>query len=239
MTPFKRILFAALTVASLSLSFVGISAAQDPRPGPESVPDRPGRRDGFLMDVITEITGLTRRQIRDGLRDGKTLAEIITENGGDVEAVRAALVAAIEEEIQTQLDNIETRVDDLLNSTMPGRRGAGRGSHLAERGIEALVLDSFLRQLRDADVNLRDLARSIEAGATVADILTTAGVDVEAFKTTAIIDVTAHLTRAVENGRLTQEEAEAFLADLPATVDSVLANPLPERPRGRRDGRGH
>lgn len=129
----RRIVMIALA-ALVALSVVGVASAQ----GLEQRGDGPRGRGGrhpimrglhHVATAITEATGLERADIVAKLAEGKTLAEVITENGGDVEAVKAQVLApleeraaaAVEDELITQkradelLTNAGERIDNLLN----------------------------------------------------------------------------------------------------------------------------
>ncbi len=72
------------------------------------------------MTIISEATGLSTEALQEELAGGATMAEIITANGGDVEAVRAQLIEAMSEIPNAQEQDIEQRVSDLLNNPLPG-----------------------------------------------------------------------------------------------------------------------
>jgi ribosomal protein S20 len=89
-----------------------------------------GRFSMELRDAIIQATGLDAAAIREGLAEGMTPAEIIEVNGGDVDAVVEAVVAAVTERVETAvsegnlseaaatrlLAELEERVTEWLNS---------------------------------------------------------------------------------------------------------------------------
>jgi len=76
--------------------------------------------------IISEETGIELETLQAGVNEGKSLAEVIAENGGDVEAVDAALreafgqLPAMQEEGQ-----LDEYIDGLLNSTQEPAEGGG------------------------------------------------------------------------------------------------------------------
>lgn len=83
-----------------------------------------GERDGNLSEVIESATGLNFRELRQSARENnQTLAEAISANGGDVDAVVTALTAEITSE-HPELDATEVaeKVDGILNK-LPRERG--------------------------------------------------------------------------------------------------------------------
>lgn len=137
----KRALFSLLIVFILAVSLVSCGEKETPT---TEIPQRPGNGNfdgtrmmgGGLMDIIAEATGLTMPEMQEQTANGeKTLADIITENGGDVDAVKAQLIEAFAEMPQRdgQEINVEEMVDNMLNGTgapFPGgggRMGGGGG----------------------------------------------------------------------------------------------------------------
>lgn len=101
--------------------------------------------------VILDATGLTQEELRDALRNGSTIAELIEANDGDVSAVIADLVdeatTAINEKVDagditqeradTYLENLEERITERINGTYE-RSENGRGG----RGFDKNNSDS-------------------------------------------------------------------------------------------------
>ena len=98
----KRIVLIALA-ALVAFSAVGVASAQGLEQRGNGPQHGRGGRHPILRGLrhvaaaITEATGLERADIVAQLAEGKTLGEVITENGGDVEAVKAELLASLQE----------------------------------------------------------------------------------------------------------------------------------------------
>ena len=98
-----------------------------------------GRGGDSIVGLIAEELGMTVQDLTAELQDGKTLGELATEKGVDVEAVTAKYLAQLEENLQqavedgkiTQnqadymLSQAEERVPDMLNNTWEGRFPGG------------------------------------------------------------------------------------------------------------------
>jgi urease gamma subunit len=133
---------AIVFVMALMASVVGIVGAQD-----DAQPGRPTIRGAArgLIEIIAEQTGLEPLDILQQARDGATLADIITANGGSVDAIIAAETAQLtqrltdavtaeritQEQMDTRLANATERLTTLLNaefdgSRLPGDFGEGR-----------------------------------------------------------------------------------------------------------------
>lgn len=88
------------------------------------------------VGVVAEETGLTREEVREELRQGKSLAQVGEEHGVGRDQLRDALVANVEESLQEAVQNgrldqqradeilegYRQHVDDLLDRTRPNPR---------------------------------------------------------------------------------------------------------------------
>lgn len=241
-----RIRIASCMLALLiSANSIGVSFAQDPEATPEAetptvdVANRRANRGDRLeivLETISTATGLERAEITRLLREeDMTLAEIITANGGDVTAVQADLIAQLTDEFTS---NIDQNVDDILNNPLPqrgdrdgrgpgGRNGNGegrRGGGREGRGIFGDRLDNpMVRELIHATGIDPELLRdSIQADQSLSDAITANGGDPAEVIATAKADIEAHIAQEVEDGILTQEEADARLARLDDLLDTAM-----------------
>lgn len=116
----KQIVLSLIAVL-VALSAVGVASAQDL----EHRPDEGRGRDRHpamkimrhVMSTVSEATGLEPRDVMTQLADGSTLSEIVTANGGDVDAVKAEILAPMQERIATALENeriTQEQADELL-----------------------------------------------------------------------------------------------------------------------------
>ncbi|MEM8922981.1 MAG: hypothetical protein AAGD35_05720 [Actinomycetota bacterium] len=154
-------------VAGALFSPIGLAGAQSDAdaeaPAAESSENgeregRGKRGKGGLGQHLTEVTGLTAEQLREGFEAGNTLAETIEANGGDVDAVADAIAAQItermneavadgkltQEEADEKLADLDTKVDERLNAEPgerdgrgkrgPGKRGGGETADTADTG---------------------------------------------------------------------------------------------------------
>ncbi|MEO0564753.1 MAG: hypothetical protein AAF125_21790 [Chloroflexota bacterium] len=82
-----------------------------------------GARGVLNSDLMESYTGLTGEEVRDALRDGQTVAELIEANGGDVDAFIAEAVttaeATIQERAAERTANLETIITALVNGERP------------------------------------------------------------------------------------------------------------------------
>ena len=99
----------------------------------------------------------------------------------------------------------------------PGGRGRGHGGFGVERGEVAELLGLEPDELGDL---LRD-------GQSLADVATAQGVDVQTVIDTLVSSVKERLDEAVTNERLTQEEADAKLAEITERITEMVNTARP------------
>jgi len=74
---------------------------------------------GEAITAVSETTGLTVENVQAALGEGKTLADIIEENGGDLEIVQATLIAAA-----TELDFLQGQDPaEFVSGLLTGKNG--------------------------------------------------------------------------------------------------------------------
>ncbi len=86
--------------------------------------DRAGRFNPF--GVVSEVSGIPVATLREEMAGGATMAEVITANDGDLEAVKTAMVEAYSELPNLEGQDIDQVVDDLLNNALAFPSGSGQ-----------------------------------------------------------------------------------------------------------------
>ena len=97
----------------------------------------------------------------------------------------------------------------------PGGRGHGLDAAASVLGIDAATLRSEL-----------------EAGKTIADVAGDRDVDVQTVIDAIVAEMQSHLAEAVENGRLTQEQADERSAEASDRATALVNGELPHHPDG-------
>lgn len=83
-----------------------------------------------------------------------------------------------------------------------------------------------------------DLHTALESGKTLAQVAQDQGVDVQVVIDALTASMTNHIADEVASGEITQEQADAKLADLAAKVTDMVNNGRPEGGKGGPGGRG-
>jgi hypothetical protein len=161
-----------------------------------------------------------------------------TPDAPDAPASDADIQAKQQERIRTELQNL---VDDgtitaaqadavaadlatAIPDRGPGGHGPwGRGGHRGGPGFDGEVLAGLL------NIDVDTLRSDLRDGKTVAEIATEQGVDPQTVIDALVAEVKSHLDLSVQNGRLTQAEADAKLADVTQRITDFVNNGLPQR----------
>ena len=212
-------LFTLMTVFAILLVSVAAVGAQDDT-GTDTDTDTQtdmsqvapfGLRDRLhnWMDTILEVTGLTVEQIQAGIAEGQTLAEVIEANGGDVEAVRQALIDAGMANYESLLtERIDTLLAHELGSRMPLN---GRGLQIAQYVLDATGL------------TLEQIQAGMEAGQTLAEVIEANGGNVDEV-TQALIDAATE--------QFPNADADTIAARIDTLLNTVLGSRMPFNGRG-------
>ncbi len=106
--------------------------------------DRPFVQDGVrpLLNAATDATGLTAQELGQELRSGKSLSDVITENGGDPATVVSDALAAAKTQLDEAVTNgrltqdqedaivngLQALYDAFMNNTFTPRQPASTGT---------------------------------------------------------------------------------------------------------------
>jgi len=241
---------ALVLVGILAALVAGTALAQEEPP--EGFPGR-GRGPHAPVQRLAEATGLTAEEVVAELQGGKTPAEVLTENGADVDAfvddVLADMGARLDEAVangvmdQARADEMlaqaAERVPEMLDQTfenLPDRPdGGGKGEHFG-RGI-------FGQLAETVGQTVEDVLAQLKGGKTPAEVLTESGTDPDTFVDDVLADIEARLDEAVADGKIDQEHADQMLEQaterLPEMLNQEFEGPLgPGLGRGKRIGHG-
>jgi hypothetical protein len=183
-----------------------------------------GHRGGFDLSVAAETLGLSEDDLRTQLEDGKTLAEVAEAQGVEKQALIDALVAAAETRLDEVQAELPDRIAELVDSTLPAGGRGGHGGHgMRGRGPG---LDAAAAALGVTEDELHD---ALHDGQTIAEVAEAKGVDVQTVIDAMVAEAADHLASEVAEGDLTQEEADAKLAEVTERITERVNEGLPAR----------
>ena len=226
----KRITRIGIVVLVVVMAFgvIGTAAAQGPggqdgRRPLDRLRDRNPRGDrimGTLVDAVAEASGLTAEDVLPELRDGKTFAEILTENGLDPATVLADVTATMTEEINQALadGNISANNAERALEELPGLLEAAMNGELKDRVREQVVgrlEDTALGVLAEmAGVDVEDVAKDVATPPSLAEIAESYGLDADAVIAEIEARITEQVNQAVTDGDISEEDAADILDGL-------------------------
>ena len=190
-----------------------------------------------LLQATKDLTELSNADLATAVRESETLAEVITGNGATVDDVVAAATTTITERVNqwvederiTQeqadeiLENLEAELTEMVNSEILTRPGIS-----GNRPVVGRQLRGVINAVSEATgLETTTIAEQVQAGSSLAMILTENGVDVDSFVDEQLSDYSTRLAEQVEAGRISQALADARL-NLRRVELTELLNRVPE-----------
>jgi ribosomal protein S20 len=239
----SKLLASAVVASALAggatFGVAGIAGAQT---GDDRPPAEAGRHGGRApkLDAAAQALNLSVDDLRSKLEGGKTLAQVAQDQNVDVQTVIDAMVAdataRIDQKVQDgeltadqaneRKANLNERITRLVNEG-PQRHGPGspRGpKHEAAAQALNLSVDDLRSKLRD--------------GKTLAQVAQEQNVDVQKVIDAMVAEATAHIDQAVQDGKLTADQANERKSNLQDRITKLVNEGPPERGEGRPGRRG-
>lgn len=143
-----------------------------------------------------------------------------------VERLRQALDGLVSDGVITsaQADRVAETLAESAATHGP-RDGQGHGPGLWHGGV-GMALDAAADAL---DMDEADVLAALHDGRTLADLAEQQGVERQELVDALVDAAREHLQQAVEDGRLTQEQADEKLADVADRIEEWLDRSLPGR----------
>jgi hypothetical protein len=242
----KKWFMVLLTLIVVAVVGVGVSAAQTETPTPPTTPEtstahpcarlsaalRGGEmfagRQRPLLQAIMDATHLTLADLLADRRGGKSLADVISENGGNVDSIIAQAVAAETAQISTSVTNgrlTQAQADRLIAALQPLYERIVNGQWQQQMIYERIRAGLVLLAAQETGLRPEDVASQIRGGASLADVLTAHNVNVDTFINGAAARVQARLNVLVVDGTITQAQADQDLAKFRDALTQRINNP--------------
>ncbi|MBA3871108.1 MAG: hypothetical protein H0X30_18345 [Anaerolineae bacterium] len=223
----KKLLVIVTTIATM-LAVMGVVGAQETTATPEPTTATvggvfPNKLDGMvirraseriLLQATADATKLAPADILKQVRDGKTLADVITANGGSVESIVSTAVTTATSEINTAVTNGrlgQVQADKLIANLQKAYTSAVNGKFRmrTEKSIVSLAVLRLAAQ--QTGLTAQNIVKEIRSGKSLSAVLTEHKVDTTAFITSAVDAAKKRLDQAVTNRRITQTDADTRL----------------------------
>ncbi|NJP04971.1 MAG: hypothetical protein HC837_04760 [Chloroflexaceae bacterium] len=216
--------------------------------GTPSAPRDHGPRDGGrhgMLDVVAEALNMTMADLVAELNDETSIADVATAHGVAVETVIDAVVADAQEHLQQHVtdgkltqeeaderlaqirEEVTTRINEAGTPSAPRDHGPRDGGR---HGMLDVVAETL-------NMTVEDLVAELNDETSIADVATAHGVAVETVIDAVVADAEEHLQQHVDDGRITQEQADERLAQIREEVTTRINEagaPLAPRDHGPR-----
>lgn len=236
---------------------------------PSAATAEPARRNSPIAVAATAL-GMTEADLVTELQAGKSISDVATARGVALSTVTDALYADLKAHIDAHVaagDITQAQADVRLAAAkagiaemvtkpglpMPGKggrdgdRGGDHGPR-GERGAPRFATEGLAKVL---GLSLEDLNTQIKAGKTLAQIAEAQKVEIQMVKNQLLFDYTAKEQAEVAEGKHTQAEVDAKIAEFTTRLDDIVNGVRPPMgPGGKGDhgpmggqrpmgGRGH
>lgn len=216
----------------------GGPGSERPHP-PVEQPARPGHALRAIVDpavikqAIADALGLPEAELDAAHEAGTPLAELAATQGVSLDAVQAAAkAAAIAQVDQAVADGKITQevadrlIEQINNHDFP-LGGPGAGHPQPGHGLRAILDHAAIKATIATALGLTvaDLDAAQQAGTTLEELAASQGVAFETVEAAAKATAIAQVNQAVTDGKLTQAEADRFIAQI-----NNSDFPLPHRP---------
>ncbi len=195
---------------------------------PSGMRDQMGGR-GPQLEVLAGALGMTTDEVKEALQDGQTVAEIAEEQGVELEDVVDAVLDVVQEKFDERLVTLEEKLTQYFTEGFPQPQLDTRDWMMAKRGAQLETLSTAL------GLPVADVGAALKDGQTVAEIAEEQGVELEDVVDAVLADAEENLAEAVENGQLTQEEADEKLANLAENITEHFTEGFPQPRLDTRD----
>ena len=198
-----------------------------------------------LIGAVIESLGLEKADIATGTRNGSTLGEIAESNGITTEDLISTITSIMTEKLNeavnegkitadealTKASNIQERAEQMVNKPLnqkPGKNhdDKGKGRHLIGAVIESLGLEKA------------DIATGTRNGSTLGEIAESNGITTEDLISTITSIMTEKLNEAVNEGKITADEALTKASNIQERAEQMVNKPLNQKPGKNHDDKG-
>ncbi len=240
---------AAALIVSAGLAFASPAAAWSPIvPPPRAGAPRWGgvemRLGSAKLTTIAQALSMTEAELRAELQAGKSVADIASAKGVALETIVNAVIAeqttALNEAVaagrmtQAQADAILANLKTVLPAHLQvrpvvGLKGYGVGfgkwgrAHGPRGGFGIHAGASLDTAATSLNMTVAELVAELRSGKSIVDVAAAKGIALDTVINAIVTEQTTRLNAAVTAGRITQEQADAAIANLKENLPELLA----------------
>ena len=196
----RGVVAATAGVALVGLAIAGVAYAQTPTPGGDGTPRT-------FIQRFAQRLGLSEAQVTQAATDVRN--EMLDE------AVAAGRLTP------EQADRVRNRpIDQGFGPKLGGPHGRGLGGHLP--GAKGFLKAEFDAIAQFLGMSSADLQAELRAGRSLAEVAQAKGKTREDLLNKIIQDAQAHAAMAVQDGKLTQAQADQLIQRAPETINRLV-----------------
>jgi len=249
----KRIGIIVVSLAASALIVSAASAQQgQPQPPPQQDQQQQGQpplrgnrpAQGLLGDLVQTIASDLNLQPRELLQQlrGSTLADVITANGGSVDAITAEIIASVTDRVnqavtagnltQERADQILANLPDTVQQALNGQLRADRPllPNLRPNPVRDDVRPLIGAATEATGLTAQEIGQEMRDGKTLSDVITEHGATPDAVIASAVATLKEHLDPAVTSGQLTQDQENRMLDGAQALFEAVMNGAFRQQP---------
>lgn len=193
------------------------------------------------VDVVSSATKLSSADILKTLTAGKkSLQDILTDNKADVNAAKAQIKTQVTADIaaavtankltQAQADALTSTLDTTINTVLTRTLDpVAIKNRVAVRMMESRAAGMLIDETsRQTNLTQREILAKLRSGKTLSEIVTDAKGTPQKVVDAALSALTEEINQLVARKRLTSDEGDLIINQLPATLANIMTqkNPL-------------
>ncbi len=229
----------------LAIGVVGAALADGPgRPGGGAGQEQRGEGRGHALKAglkeIAAASGLSEDVIKQGLKDGKSINTILTENGKDPGAVLARVLADLDAKLdaavaagtlsQERADAAYAKAQEALPKLMAE---VPTGDRLRDAAKFRIGKGLFQSAADTIGVEIQALIDEVRAGKTIAAVATENNVLPQTVVDNAIAQASTRIDQAVTDGKITAEKGAEMKAKLSERITKFVNEVHEPKNRGQ------
>ncbi|MFN8377072.1 MAG: hypothetical protein U0452_00225 [Anaerolineae bacterium] len=226
----KKLGGALVLSTMLTVGAVAVSADPTNQQGRGGLSGRERPVVAAAIEAAADETGLGTAELIAELRSGNTLADLVTEAGGDVQSVIDAAVAVGQAQIDEALANgriTEEQATNLSQNLVQGVTSAVNGETGLRWMGRGMLRLAGARELVHAvadetGLSPHEVVQQWRNGTSLSEIATANGAIPEAIVQTVTANAIERIHQAVANGRMTQTEADLILQSLSQRITEAM-----------------
>lgn len=239
----RLLTFGLSAILAVGVIGAGVALAQDGGESPPPAEQRKERREDAghrvlkgILHSVYENSGLPMGTFKEGLGDGKSINQVLAENGVDSATVQAAVLADVDAKLDalvaageldaTQAARIYAAAQEQLPKLMdripnPDRGAKERGAQPGHRVLKGILHSVY----ENSGLPTGTFKEGFAAGKSINQVLAENNVDSAAVRVAVLADVDAKLDALVAAGELDATQAARIHAaaeeQLPRLMDRV------------------